>query len=181
MHSASSLRIERREGRPRSRAWAALLHCSDCGRTVHSVSGLGVSPGHGLIVSPHRTVNRCSSRRGLLIEPMLDPFELLNGLTEVQLGSWPSPFNALAIGRRNLELTRPGLAGTPTSSWPISFWFGRVKWRAGRSHKTHWRTPSGPWPGTCRPCRGCASCRNRWGSWWSSSRSPTPQRRGAGS
>lgn len=52
---------------------------------------------------------------------MLDPFELLNGLTEVQLGSWPSPFNGLAIGRRNLELTdrdkqaRPRPAGRSAS------------------------------------------------------------------
>jgi hypothetical protein len=59
-------------------------------------------------------------------------------------------------------------------------WSERVRWPAGKRRDQTGKS-SGPWPGTYRPCRGCACYRNRWDSWWLSSRCSIPQRPGAGS
>jgi hypothetical protein len=59
-------------------------------------------------------------------------------------------------------------------------WSERVRWPAGRSRQRQGGS-SGPWPGTCRPCRGSASCRHPWTWCWLSARSSIPLPRAAGS
>jgi hypothetical protein len=62
-----------------------VLHCSDCGRTVHWVVRLSTTAGHWAHreAAPHGPTGALLGS-GTLIEPTLDTFEALKDLTEVR-------------------------------------------------------------------------------------------------